>query len=212
MRVGFRALTEVLLCRSAPATVAVVLALFAARQAMAVDSEPLNNSQLSADSLPQLLPGAAISNLAGLGGDGGDVDFFQTTLAAGEVLFGMVTPLAGVSSPFESPETIASVFDVSGQRTFHESDLSEFGAYGAIFRFAAPATADYRIGVSGLFDFEYAGGEKHSESGAYVLAAGRVNPANPGGDFLTPTRLTKPPPGRTWRGSSAGPPAVRSAR
>jgi hypothetical protein len=151
---------------------------------VAVDTEPLNNSQLTADSLPQLLPGAAISNLAGLGGDGGDVDFFQTPLAAGEVLFGMVTPLAGQSSPFESPGTIASVFDDSGQRTFHESGLLELGDYGAIFRFAAPATADYRIGVSGFFDFEYAGGENHSESGAYVLTAGRVNPAIPGGDFL----------------------------
>jgi hypothetical protein len=186
MRVVFHALTAALRCGLAPASLAIAAALIGPAQAVAVDTEPLNNSQLTADSLPQLLPGAAISNLAGLEGDGGDVDFFQTPLAAGEVLFGMVTPLAGQSSPFESPGTIASVFDDSGPKTFHDSGLSDlggFGTYGAIFRFAAPATADYRIGVSGFFDFEYAGGENHSESGAYVLTAGRVNPAIPGGDF-----------------------------
>ena len=91
------------------------LTLIAAAPAAAIDTEPLNNSQLTADTLPQLLPGAAISNLAGLGGDAGDIDFFQTPLAAGEVLFGMVTPLAGLSSPFQSPETIVSVFDDSGR-------------------------------------------------------------------------------------------------
>jgi hypothetical protein len=189
MRVVIHALTAALRCGSAPASLAIAVALIGPAQAVAVDSEPLNNSQLTADSLPELLPGTAISNLAGLGGDGGDVDFFQTPLAAGEVLFGMVTPLAGVSSPFESPLTVVSVIDDSGSKTFHDSGLSDlggFGTYGAILRFAAPATADYRIGVSGLYDFEFDGdasGDSHLESGAYVLTAGRVNPAIPGGDF-----------------------------
>jgi hypothetical protein len=52
-----------------------VTPFFAPAQAMAVDTEPLNNSQLTADSLPQLLPGAAISNLARLDAARGDVDF-----------------------------------------------------------------------------------------------------------------------------------------
>lgn len=170
------------------------LALVAPAQAAGVDAEPLNNSQLTADSLPQLFPGAAISNLAGLGDAGGDVDFFQTPLNAGEVLFGMVTPLAGLPSPFQSPETIASVFDDSGQRTFSAydgagelpNDGSGFGdTFGSVFRFAAPATANYRIGVSGCCDFEFDGdaGGQNFEGGAYVLTVGRVNPAIPGGDF-----------------------------
>src|SRR5688500_10233802 len=57
---------------------AAAVTLIAPAQAAAVDTEPLNNSQLTADSLPLLLPGTAVSNLARLGGTGGDVDFFQT--------------------------------------------------------------------------------------------------------------------------------------
>jgi hypothetical protein len=167
-------------------------------QAAAVDTEPLNNSQLTADSLP-LLPGTAVSNLASLGvewGDpNGDVDFFQTPLAAGEVLFGMVTPITdlsefGVPKGFIVPDTIVSVFDDSGQRTLSDQDYAdELTIYnlsnGSLFRFEAPATSDYRIGVGGLSDLDFVGAsvDPLNESGSYVLTAGRVNPAIPGGGF-----------------------------
>jgi hypothetical protein len=170
---------------------AATLALFSPAQAVAVDNEPLNNSQLTADSLPQLLPGKAISNLAGLGGAGSDIDYFQTPLAAGEVLLGMVTPLAGLPTSFTPPDTIVSVFDDTGAWTFDEDDdASELidisQGYGSLFRFLSPSSAAYRIGVSGSYDYEFDGaasGGEHAESGAYVLTAGRVNPALPGGGF-----------------------------
>ncbi|HEY3434815.1 MAG TPA: hypothetical protein VGK41_04110, partial [Solirubrobacterales bacterium] len=161
------------------------LTLIAAAPAAAIDTEPLNNSQLRADSLALSAPGTAVSNFAQLGGAGGDVDFFQTPLAAGEVLFGMVTPLAGLPSGVGLPETMVSVFDNSGRRTFN--DLEDIGGgEGSIFRFLSPAAADYRIGVSGCCDFAFDGaasGFSHVESGGYILTAGRVNPVVPGGGF-----------------------------
>jgi len=171
---------------------AAAVTLIATAQAAAIDTEPLNNSQLTADSLPTLLPGTAISNFAGLGGAGGDVDFFQTPLAAGEVLFGMVTPLAGLPTSFTPPDTVVSVFDDTGARTFNEDDdageLADIEqGYGSVFRFLSPAAVDYRIGVSGSSDYEFDGaasGESHTQTGGYVLTAGRVNPAVPGGGFV----------------------------
>lgn len=172
-------------------TIATALTLLASAQAVAIDTESLNNSQLTADSLPQLLPGTAVSNLATLGGAGGDIDFFETPLNAGEVLFGMVTPLGGLPSSFTPPDTVVSVFDDTGARTFNEDDnadeLVDFAeGYGSVFRFLSPAAADYRIGVTGSYDYEFDGaasGGEHSESGAYVLTAGRIDPATPGGGF-----------------------------
>jgi hypothetical protein len=171
---------------------AAALTLIAAAPAAAIDTEPLNNSQLTADSLALSAPGTAVSNFAQLGGAGGDVDFFQTPLDAGEVLFGMVTPLAGLPTSFTPPDTVVGVFDDTGARTFNEDDDAgeladiELG-YGSVFRFLSPAAADYRIGVSGSSDYEFDGaasGESHTETGGYVLTAGRVDPAVPGGGFV----------------------------
>lgn len=172
------------------------MALIAPTYAAGVDTEPLNNSQLTADSLPLLITGSAVSNLARLGGVAGDVDFFQTPLVAGEVLFGMVTPIASLSDSnqpvgFYLPDTIVSVFDDTGARTFNDQDyaseLSDVGfGNGSLFRFESPATDVYRIGVSGYEDDEFDGaasGSSHTESGSYVLTAGRINPAISGGDF-----------------------------
>ena len=170
---------------------AAALALLAPAQAAAVDTEPLNNSQLTADSLPLLLAGTAVSNLAGLGGEMDDVDFFEAPLAAGEVWFGMVSPLADLPDSFSTPDTIVSVFGDAGALTFSDDDyageLSEFDdGYGSLFRFESPATAVYQLGISGYGDDDFDGvasGDFHYESGGYVLTAGRVNPALPGGDF-----------------------------
>ena len=115
---------------------AAALALMSPTQAAAVDTEPLNNSQLTADSLPLLLAGTAVSNLAELGGESDDVDFFEAPLAAGEVWFGMVSPLAGLPDAFSTPDTIVSVFDGAAPLTFSDDDyageLSEFDCgYGS---------------------------------------------------------------------------------
>jgi hypothetical protein len=167
------------------------LALHGPTRAAAVDTEPLNNSQLTPDSLPLSLAGTAVSNLAGLGGESGDVDFFEAPLAAGDVWFGMVTPLAGLPDGFWTPDTIVSVFDGGAARTFSDDDyadeLSDFGdGYGSLFRFESPATAVYQVGVSGYSDDGFDGvasGDSHVEIGDYVLTAARVNPAIPGGGF-----------------------------
>ena len=173
------------------AALAAALVLLAPAQAAAVDTEPLNNSQLTADSLPLLLAGTAVSNLAGLGGESDDVDFFEAPLAAGEVWCGMVTPLANLPDSFSTPDTIVSVFGDAGALTFSDDDyageLSEFDdGYGSLFRFESPATAVYQLGISGYGDDDFDGiasGDFHYESGGYVLTAGRVNPAIPGGHF-----------------------------
>jgi hypothetical protein len=199
MRTGFYGLSVVPDCRIAAAPLVVSLALIAPAQAAGIDTEPLNNSQLTADSLPQLQPGTAISNLASLGGTSGDIDFFQTPLNAGEVLFGMVTPLAGLPASFTPPDTVVSVFDDTGARTFNEDDdagelVDVAEGYGSLFRFLSPAAADYRIGVSGSSDYEFDGaasGESHSQTGRYVLTAGRVNPANPDGGFADTDALNQ---------------------
>jgi hypothetical protein len=115
-----------------------------------------------------------------------DVDFYQAPLSAGDVMLGMVTPLAGLSSGFESPDTIVGVFGDSGGFTFNDDDDAGGAGYGSLFRFEAPATADYRIGVGGSYDFEFDGaasGGVHFEAGGYALTAGRVNRTVPGGGF-----------------------------
>jgi hypothetical protein len=159
------------------------LALFVCANAVAVDTEPLNNLQVTADNL-SLPAGTAVSNLAGL--EPNDVDFFQTPLAAGDVMFGMTTPLADRSAGFWAPDTVVGVFGDSGGFTFNDDDTFEGNSFGSLFRFEAPATADYRIGVSGSYDFEFDGSDTggiHFESGAYALTVGRVDRTVPGGDF-----------------------------
>ena len=167
------------------------VALVAGADAAGVDTEPLNNSRLTADSLPLTLSGMAISNRAELGGVGGDVDFFQVPLAEGDVLFGMVTPLAALPGDFSRPDTMVSLFDGSVGWTFNDDDdageLPDMGGgYGSVFRFQSPATGVYYMGVSGTGDFAFDGassGLSHTESGVYVLTAGRVNPVIGGGGF-----------------------------
>jgi hypothetical protein len=167
------------------------LALVARSHAANVDTEPLNNSRRTADSLPLTISGMAISNRAELGGAGGDVDFFQVPLAKGEVLFGMVAPLAALPDDFSRPDTIVSLFNESGGWTFNDDDdageLPDMGGgYGSVFRFQSPATGVYYIGVSGTGDFAFDGaasGLSHTESGVYALTVGRVNPVIPGGGF-----------------------------
>lgn len=184
-------------CRrvSGAAIMLVAVALIVPSPAFAVDTEPLNNSQSTADPLSLGRTGSAISNLAELGAPGGDIDFYQAPLNAGEVLFGMVTPIAGPSTrPFRSPETIVSVFDHGEQRTFGVYDGAgelpgnredPFETYGSVFRFAATAAGDYQIGVTGCCDVEVDGDEggENIEVGGYVLTAGRIDPNQSGGDF-----------------------------
>jgi hypothetical protein len=180
------------------------IALIPPAQTMAADTEPLNNSQLTADGL-SLLPGTALSNVAGLVPN--DVDFYQTPLAAGEVMIGMVTPLADLPSTFEKPDTIVGVFGESGGFTFDDDDDAGGEGYGSLFRFEAPATADYRVGVGGSYDFEFDGaasGGRHTETGDYVLTVGRVNRAVSGGGFADTEPANQTPAGSDQIPVSAG--------
>ena len=145
----------------------------------------------------------AISNRAELGGAGGDVDFFQVPLAKGDVLFGMVAPLAALPGDFSRPDTMVSLFDASGGLTFNDDDdageLPDMGGgYGSVFRFQSPATGLYHIGVSGTGDFAFDGaasGLSHTESGAYALTIGRVNPHIAGGGFADNDPANQTPAG-----------------
>jgi hypothetical protein len=131
----------------------------------------------------------------------------------------MVTPLAGLPANFSSPDTMVSVFDDSQARTFNENDdaseLPDFGeGHGSLFRFESPATADYRIGVSGCCDFAFDGaasGFSHSESGGYLLTVGRVNPAVPGGGFVDTDPANQTAAGADLVPLAAGAPRVAVA-
>ena len=168
----------------------LVVAVFAA-PAAALDTDPLNDSQATADPLPLLLPGTAVSNPASLAAPDNDVDFFSVPLAVGEVLLGMTTPITNLPDVFDTPDTMASVLSGGVQQTFSDDDgadeLPDASNRGSLFRFQPPATGLFHIGVTGFDDFEFdgAGGAfSHTETGDYILTAGRVNPAVLGGGFL----------------------------
>jgi hypothetical protein len=154
------------------------------------DSDPTNNTQAGANVLP-LSPGAAISNQAYLASPGNDVDFYSVTLAMGDVLLGMTTPLNDLPSSFELPDTMASILSGGIQQTFSDDDFADElpfleSVHGSLFRFHSPAASAYHIGITGFEDEEFDGstsGNAHGEVGPYVLTAGRVNPTVLGGGF-----------------------------
>ncbi len=112
-------------------------------------------------------------------------------LADGDVLLGMVTPLADLPNTYDVPDTMVSVFGAAGPLTFSDDDAaSELpGAgqnRGSLFRLNAPGAGAYRVGVTGYADYEFDGdasGDGHAEAGRYLLTAGIVNPAQLGGGF-----------------------------
>lgn len=117
-------------------------------------------------------------------------------LTAGQVAFGITTPLVGLPVDFDTPDTLMATFYTSdvgpgpigfAALTFNddsEADTNppvEDESYGSIFRLEAPANDDYTIGVTGVDDGFFTG--SHTESGRYGLTVAVVDPATPGGDF-----------------------------
>ena len=155
-----------------------------------IDTDPANNTSGGANALA-LDAGMAISNRAELASPGNDVDFYSVTLAAGDVLLGMTTPLDNLPSSFEFPDTMASVLSGGIQQTFSDDDFAEELPFledvrGSLFRFQSSAANAYHIGITGFEDEEFDGatsGNAHEEIGTYVLTAGRVNPTLLGGGF-----------------------------
>jgi hypothetical protein len=169
-----------------------------------VDTDPLNNIPVGADSLP-LPVGGAIANMAQLAAPGDDVDFYSTFLLTGDVLLGLTTPIDDLPNTYDVPDTVASIFASGAQQTYNDDDgadeLPNAGANrGSLFRFLSPGSGTYHIGVSGFGDEQLDGaasGDGHIEKGRYLLTAGRVNPAVLGGGFVDtdPANNNLPPLG-----------------
>src|SRR5688572_16898262 len=119
----------------------VVFVVLSTRAIAQVDTDPSNNSQLSADSLA-LPADSALSNTAALTAPGNDVDYFTVALTVGDIMLGMTTPLANLPSDFDVPDTMASVLSGGVQRTFSDDDganeTPDTGmGRGSLFRFVA---------------------------------------------------------------------------
>jgi hypothetical protein len=158
-----------------------------------IDTDPTNDSAVTADALPLLAAGTAVENRATLAAPDNDVDFFSVPLSTGEVLLGMTTPLATLPADFDTPDTMAGVHVGGVQMTFsdddgaHESpDPTPGILQGSLFRYHATSIGTHHIAVTGFDDFEFDGdasGDTHTETGDYIVTAGRVDPTVLGGGF-----------------------------
>jgi hypothetical protein len=170
---------------------AALLAVAYSSMAVAqIDTDPTNDEQVTGDDLG-LLPGLAISNRAALAAPGNDVDFFPVQLFEEDVVFGMTTPMVSLPSTFEDPDTMATIYAFGQQQTFSDDDFAdelpfEGEMHGSLFRFQAPVSSTYYIGISGFEDEEFDGaatGTSHAETGDYILTAAVVTPGVLGGGF-----------------------------
>lgn len=122
-----------------------------------------------------------------------DTDFFsQGEVQAGNVIFGITTPLANQPNDFNSPNTQLATFvegNLGTQLTFNDDSLAHYepgqalneGALSSLFRLQAESTNNYIVGVTG-FDDQFSG-SGHNEEGNYLLTTGHVDPSSTGGDF-----------------------------
>jgi hypothetical protein len=155
-----------------------------------IDTEPGNNTASGGNSLA-LAAGAAMTNVAGLGDPGNDVDFFSVSLDADDVLLGLVTPLRGLPQAYDFPDTVVSVMHAGTQLTYSDDDVAGQlpdvdDGLGSLFRAVTTSAVTYDIGISGYPDFEFDGaqtGDGHEEFGAYSLTVARVNRTANGGGF-----------------------------
>ena len=168
-----------------------------------LDTEPTNDSRAGADALLVGTQTGAAVTVASLSDGGTDADFFSATAGAGQVLFGIVTPLAGLPDDFDGPDTIAVTFTSAGTPLTYSDDLEAEtnvpagDSLGSGFRLLAPAADTYAIGVGGFRDENFDGLDDQGdpgngvppatapqgEVGRYALTVGRIDPATLGGDF-----------------------------
>ncbi len=143
--------------------------------AQLLDEEPSNDSISTATI--QLTPSAAVNVGIGrftLEAGAGDIDFIGVGgLFAGDVVTVSTTPLTD-SPHFESPDTIAGVFDSDGTELClgddafnNDLDVLPRG-FGSLCRFELPADGDYFVGVTGWSSVPFDG--SHFESGEYSVA------------------------------------------
>jgi hypothetical protein len=119
-----------------------------------------------------------------------DVRLFDFgSIPAGDVLFGMTTPIEGLPTTDE-PDTTVGTFlssDATFSSPFTFNALSNAGDNtlgaldGAVFRVETPATDSYTVAVTG--DGDEFDGFGHTESGNYLLSYGQIDPTSLGGDF-----------------------------
>lgn len=121
--------------------------------------------------------------------------FDQGEIPAGNILFGMTTPIGGLPDNFDTPDTLMGTFFTSdvdpGGTSFPPLTLNDDSeadnntpagdAFSSLFRLEAPVTDNYTVGVTGTGNFF--DGAPHSEQGDYFLTVGHIDPSSLGGDF-----------------------------
>ena len=133
-----------------------------------VDSWAGENDTLQT-ATPITLPfnSSAISHYTEIEPIGGDVDFFQFTVGAGDIIQAELTrgPLDSVAGIFAPDGTLVAVDDDSG-----------LGLLSKV-QFMAPAAGIYSVAVSALADFDFTG--DGVSGGRYVLEVRTVNVGAP---------------------------------
>ncbi len=168
----------------------ILLAVCSSSAVAQIDTDPTNDEAGTGDDLG-LLPGFAVSNRAALAAPGNDVDFFAVQLSEDDVMFGMTTPISGLPSTFEGPDTMTSVHAFGSRATFSDDDFADElpfdgDVHGSLFRFQAPLPSTYYVGITGFEDEEFDGaasGTDHAEIGDYMFTAAVVTPSVLGGGF-----------------------------
>jgi len=135
-----------------------------------------------------------------------EVDLFDFDSVPGDyVLFGMTTPLSGLGGglPTDEPDTTVATFaksDVTFASPYTFNALSGAGDNvlgaldGALFRFQAPTTGDYTVGVTG--DGDEFDGFGHAESGDYLFTYAKFDPSSSApGDFADTDTTNDAPTG-----------------
>lgn len=124
-------------------------------------------------------------------------DFFALgQRTAGEVAFGLATPISGLPADFDTPDTVLATFftadvgpgDISADiitiNDDSDADNNSPGgdSFGSLFRIEIPVDDDYSVGVTGAPNFfdDF----PHNQQGDYLMTFGVVDPSTAGGDFL----------------------------
>jgi hypothetical protein len=148
------------------------------------DTDPANDLRAGADMIPGS-PGAHVSVVELIEND---VDFYELTLTAGQVLSAMTAPLRDVGFTFDFPDTVLGLFDSSGTQLVVNDDAGDEGfseldpelgsdnpmfpdgIFGSAIRALIPADGTYYLGVTGFEDDNFLG--DHGEFGIYALLVG----------------------------------------
>jgi hypothetical protein len=148
------------------------------------ETDPANDTIAGAD----VLPSSSAAHISVLELLANDVDFFQLTLTAGQVLSAMTAPLDDLPISFEFPDTMIGLFDSAGTQLVLNDDAGDEGfsdlepdlgsdsptpidgIFGSALRALIPADGVYYVGVTGFEDDDFTG--THTEMGRYALLIG----------------------------------------